>query len=105
MKCSDTEYNGSPWEWRTLGVADPGGGGPWEWRTLTQKNTDQNSQETTTNTRPQVLVITVTKETSIPFATLKAVDNTTKTSKQATDIWAKISQEFTSKAGLDVDSQ
>jgi len=34
MKCSDTEYNGSPWEWRTLGVADPGSGGPWEWRTL-----------------------------------------------------------------------
>jgi len=22
------------WEWRTLGVADPGGGGPWGWRTL-----------------------------------------------------------------------
>src|SRR6218665_1583010 len=56
MKCSDTKYNGSPWEWRTLGVAvsgsggpgsgrpwewlilgvaDPGSGGPWEWRTLT----------------------------------------------------------------------
>ena len=34
MKCSDTEYNDSPWEWRTLGVADPGSGGPCEWRTL-----------------------------------------------------------------------
>ena len=34
MKCSDTIYNGSPWEWRTLGVADPGSGGPWEWWTL-----------------------------------------------------------------------
>jgi len=27
-------HNGSPWKWRTLGVADPGSGGPWEWRTL-----------------------------------------------------------------------
>src|SRR6218665_2310277 len=24
MKCSDTVYNGGPWEWRTLGVVDPG---------------------------------------------------------------------------------
>jgi len=30
-KCSDTEYNAAPWEWRTLGVA----GGPWEWRAQT----------------------------------------------------------------------
>jgi len=30
-KCSDTEYNGTPWEWRTLGMADPGSGGPYEW--------------------------------------------------------------------------
>ena len=40
MKCSDTEYNSSPWEWRPLGVADPGSGGPgsgefWEWRAVT----------------------------------------------------------------------
>src|SRR6218665_1750104 len=28
MKCSDIEYNGSPWEWRLLGVVDPGSGGP-----------------------------------------------------------------------------
>ena len=34
MKCSDTKYNGSPWEWRTLGVAVPGSGGPWKWRPL-----------------------------------------------------------------------
>jgi len=34
MKCSNTEYNGSPWEWRPLGMATPGNGGPWEWRTL-----------------------------------------------------------------------
>src|SRR6218665_108930 len=34
MKCSDTVYNGSPWEWWTLGVADRGSGGPWEWLTL-----------------------------------------------------------------------
>src|SRR6218665_1844691 len=34
MKWSDTEYSGSPWEWRTLGVADPGSDGPWEWRTM-----------------------------------------------------------------------
>jgi len=27
-KCSDTEYNATPWEWRTLGVEDPGSGGP-----------------------------------------------------------------------------
>src|SRR6218665_1128692 len=27
-------YNGSSWEWRTLGVVKPGSGGPWEWRTL-----------------------------------------------------------------------
>jgi len=25
-KCSDAAYNGAPWEWRTLGVADPGSG-------------------------------------------------------------------------------
>jgi len=30
MKCLDTEYNGSPWEWRTLGVVGPGSGGPRE---------------------------------------------------------------------------
>jgi len=35
MKCSDTEYNGSPWEWRPLGVAALGSGGPWEWRPVT----------------------------------------------------------------------
>ena len=34
MKCSDTVYNGSHWEWRTFGVADPGSSGPWEWRPL-----------------------------------------------------------------------
>src|SRR6218665_3729179 len=28
------EYNGSPWEWRPLGMAAPGDGGPWEWRPL-----------------------------------------------------------------------
>src|SRR6218665_2055820 len=28
-------YNGAPWEWRTLGVANPGSGGPWEWRAVT----------------------------------------------------------------------
>ena len=33
-KYLDTEYNGRPWEWRTLGVADPGSGEPWKWRTL-----------------------------------------------------------------------
>ena len=32
--------SGGPWEWRTLGVVDPGSGGPWsggpwEWRTAT----------------------------------------------------------------------
>jgi len=27
MKCSNTEYNGSPWEWRHLGVVDRGNGG------------------------------------------------------------------------------
>jgi len=27
-------YNGSHWEWRILGVADPRSGGSWEWRTL-----------------------------------------------------------------------
>src|SRR6218665_2510396 len=27
-KCLDTEYNGGPWEWRTLAVADPGSGEP-----------------------------------------------------------------------------
>jgi len=26
MKCLFTEYNGSTWEWRILGVADPGSG-------------------------------------------------------------------------------
>src|SRR6218665_2425219 len=25
---------GEPWEWRTLGVVNPGSGGLWEWRTL-----------------------------------------------------------------------
>jgi len=37
MKCSYTKYNGlsAPWEWRNLGVADPGSGEPWEWRTVT----------------------------------------------------------------------
>src|SRR6218665_613411 len=34
MKFSDTEYNASPWEWRILGVADPGSGGSWGGRTL-----------------------------------------------------------------------
>jgi len=34
MKCSDTEYNGSPWEWRPLEVAAPGSGESWEWRNL-----------------------------------------------------------------------
>jgi len=34
MKCSNTENNGSPWEWQTLGVVDPGSGGSWEWLTL-----------------------------------------------------------------------
>jgi len=33
-KCLDTEYNEGPWEWRTLGVVNPGSGEPWEWRTL-----------------------------------------------------------------------
>jgi len=33
-KCLNTEYNGGPWEWQTLGVANPGSGEPWEWRTL-----------------------------------------------------------------------
>jgi len=33
-KCLDAAYNGAPWEWQTLGVADPGSSGPWEWRTL-----------------------------------------------------------------------
>jgi len=23
MRCSDTENNGRPWEWRTLGMAEP----------------------------------------------------------------------------------
>ena len=49
MKCSDTVYNGSPWEWRNLGVAafgvaapgngGPGSSGPWEWRTQTNETT------------------------------------------------------------------
>ena len=30
----DTEYNGEPWEWRTLGVVNHGSGELWEWRTL-----------------------------------------------------------------------
>jgi len=33
-KCLDTEYNGGPWEWRTLGVANPGSDVSWEWWTL-----------------------------------------------------------------------
>src|SRR6218665_3876621 len=28
MKCSNTEYNGSPWEWRPLGMAAPWRGSP-----------------------------------------------------------------------------
>src|SRR6218665_3869801 len=44
MKCSDTEYNGSPWEWRTLGVADPGGGGPWEGRPLGEADPNRRVQ-------------------------------------------------------------
>ena len=33
-------WGGGPWEWRTLGMADPGdgkpgGGGPWGWRAVT----------------------------------------------------------------------
>src|SRR6218665_3942453 len=35
-KCSDTKYNGGPWEWWTLGVADPGSGGPFESPTQNQ---------------------------------------------------------------------
>jgi len=34
MKCSNTEYNCSLWEWQALGVANPGSGDPWEWWTL-----------------------------------------------------------------------
>ena len=52
MKCSNTEYNGSPWEWRPLGMAAPGNGGlgwlilgvaaignggPWECRPVTPR--------------------------------------------------------------------
>jgi len=40
-KCSDTEYNGGPWEWQTLGEADPGTGGPWEWQTLGSADPNQ----------------------------------------------------------------
>jgi len=40
MKCSDTEYNGSPWElrpWelRPLGLVNPGSCGLWEWQAIT----------------------------------------------------------------------
>ena len=39
MICSDTEYNegpvsGGPWEWWTLGMANPGSDESWEWWTL-----------------------------------------------------------------------